>query len=98
MRQAWPEVRIELRAEGGFALPAVYEYCEQQGIHYTVGLIPNPRLEALAAPLMSLAELVSVLQTRRGADPKVRLLSEKNYEAGSWAKKRRVVYKAEVME
>jgi hypothetical protein len=39
-----------------------------------------------------------MLRTRRGADPKVRLLSETSYQAGSWAKKRRVVYKAEVLE
>jgi hypothetical protein len=40
-----------------------------------------------------------MLRTRRGADPKVRLLSETSYQAGSWGKKRRVVYKeAEVLE
>lgn len=63
-----------------------------------MGLIPNSRLEALAAPLVSLASLASVLRTRRGAHPKVRLLSERSYEAGSWTKERRVVYKAEILE
>lgn len=98
MHKAWPEVKIEIRADAGFALPAIYEYCEAQGIYYTIGLVPNPRLEALASSLVSLAQTASMLRTRRGADPKVRLLSEKSYEAGSWAKKRRVVYKAEVLE
>lgn len=96
--EEWPAARIEIRADAGFALPAVYEWCEAEGIRYTIGLVTNPRLEALAAPLVKLAELASVLRKRRGAEPKVRLLSEAGYEAGSWGKERRVVYKAEVLE
>jgi hypothetical protein len=98
LREQWPKVKIEIRADAGFALPAVYEWCEAEDIHYTIGLVPNSRLEALAASLSSLAKLASMLRTKRGVDPKVRLLSEASYEAASWAKKRRVVYKAEVLE
>jgi hypothetical protein len=98
LRKEWPEVRIEIRADAGFALPAVYEYCEAEDIFYTIGLVPNPRLEALAAPLVFLATVVSMLRMRHGVAPKVRLLSEASYEAGSWGKKRRVVYKAEVLK
>jgi hypothetical protein len=98
LRQAWPETVIEIRADAGFALPAVYEYCEEQGIHYTIGLVPNSRLEELAAQLVCLAKLTSILRIRCGAKPKVRFLSEASYEAGSWGKERRVVYKAEVLE
>lgn len=39
-----------------------------------------------------------MLRTKRGVDPKLRLLSEASYEAASWGKERRVVYKAEVLE
>ncbi len=98
LREEWPEARIEIRADAGFALPAIYEWCEAEDIHYTIGLVPNARLETLAASLSSLAELASMLRERRGAHPKVRLLSETGYEAGSWGKERRVVYKAEVLE
>jgi hypothetical protein len=102
LKEAWPKAKIEIRAEdAGFALPAVfYEYCEAEGICYTIGLVPNTRLEALASSLVSLAKTASMLRTRRGADPKVRLLSERSYQAGSWTKKkRRVIYKeAEVLE
>jgi hypothetical protein len=55
LRQKWPEVEIELRADAGFAVPALYEYCEKEGIDYTVGLISNPRLEALAEGFRGLA-------------------------------------------
>jgi hypothetical protein len=98
LREEWPEAKVAIRADAGFALPAVYEYCEAEGIYYTIGLVPNTRLEALASSLVSLVKTASMLRTRRGADPKVRLLSETSYQAGSWAKKRRVVYKAEVLE
>jgi hypothetical protein len=61
--------------------------------------VPNSRLEELAARLVLLAKLASVLKIRCGAEPKkVRFLSEASYEAGSWGKERRVVYKAEVLE
>jgi Transposase DDE domain group 1 len=56
LRQRWPEVKIELRADAGFAVPALYEYCEVEGIDYSVGLITNPRLEALAEGLLGEAK------------------------------------------
>ncbi len=93
LRGAWPEVKLELRADAGFAIPALYEYCEEQGIEYAIGLVTNSRLEALAAGLLSEA------QRRYGAtQQKARLLSECRYRAGSWDRDRRVVYKAEAMK
>jgi hypothetical protein len=55
LKEAWPGVGIEIRADAGFAPPAVYEWCEEEGIGYTIGLISNPRLEALAEPLLERA-------------------------------------------
>lgn len=93
LREAWPGVRIEIRADAGFAIPAVYEYCEERGIDYTIGLVANPRLGALIADLLSRA------QGQYGATgEKARLLSEFGYRAGSWGRHRRVVCKAEAME
>ncbi len=94
LREAWPRAEIEIRADAGFALPAVYEWCEEEGIGYTIGLISNPRLEALAEPLLRRAERES---EARGGEEKVRLLSEAPYQAGSWERPRRVVFKAEVL-
>jgi hypothetical protein len=93
LRQRWPEVEIELRADAGFAVPALYDYCEEQGIVYTVGLITNPRLEELACNLLAEAK---ESYDRKGE--KVRLFSEGPYGAESWEHERRVVYKAEAME
>ena len=35
MRGRWPEVEVEIRADAGFAVPALYDYCEAEGIAYT---------------------------------------------------------------
>jgi hypothetical protein len=93
LRSAWPGVELELRAGAGFAGPSVYEYCEDEGIRYTIALITNPRLEQMAA---SLLEKAKRRYEKRGR--KVRLLSQGHYQAGSWEIERRVIYKAEVME
>jgi hypothetical protein len=94
LRSAWPGVEVELRADAGFAVPAVYDYCEAEGIRYTIALITNSRLEEMATSLLE--EAKRRYEQERGR--KVRLLSEGHYQAGSWQIERRVVYKAEVME
>ena len=94
LREAWGGVKIEIRADAGFAVPAVYEYCEREGIGYTIGLISNPRLEAIAEPLLERAKREA---EERGGQ-RVRLLSDASYQAGSWERPRRVVYKAEMLE
>ncbi len=93
LRGSWPGVRIEIRADAGFAAPSIYDYCEQEGIGYTVGLVTNPRLEALAEPLLERAQ-----ERHEAEGHKVRLLDGGHYQAGSWERERRVVYKAEAME
>jgi Transposase DDE domain group 1 len=92
LRMAWPEVTIELRADSGFAVPRLYAWCEQHGMDYTIGLVPNRRLVVLAAPLLAHA-----LAQRSATGAKVRLAGETSYQAKSWPRPRRVVYKAEAL-
>jgi hypothetical protein len=92
MQARWPGVTLELRADSGFASPAVYDYCEARQIEYTIGLGSNARLAALAAPLVAEAEQ----QYAAGDGDKVRLIGEIRYQADSWAHPRRVLVKAEV--
>lgn len=92
LRATWPQVAIEIRADSGFALPALYTFCEEQHITYTIGLIPNPRLEALAVPLLTEAQRI-----QQETGEKVRLAGEAQYAADSWPHLRRVVFKAEVL-
>lgn len=92
LRARWPGVTIELRADSGFAVPALYQFCEEAGITYTIGLIPNPRLEEIAAPLLAEAQ-----RRQEETGEKVRLAGETQYAADSWPHLRRVVYKAEAL-
>lgn len=50
LRGRWPGVAIEVRADSGFAIPALYDYCETEEIGYTLGLGRNARLDRLAVP------------------------------------------------
>lgn len=93
IRARWPEVTIEVRLDSGGAVPAIYEWCEQAGIAYTIGLSTNPRLTALAAPLAAEAQR----QRAESGAEKVRLLGEVTYQAASWDHPRRVVIKAEAL-
>jgi hypothetical protein len=90
IRARWPHVAIALRADSGFAIPALYAYCEREQIDYTIGLAPNARLAALAAPLVEQAK-----QQHQQTGEKVRLAGEGRSAADSWPHERRVVYKAE---
>lgn len=93
LRARWPRVTIELRADAGFAKPEIYAFCETEGIAYTIGLVTNPRLERLAAPLV--AEALAQHAAREGT--KVRLLAEDVYQADSWPAPRRIIIKAEAL-
>jgi Transposase DDE domain group 1 len=91
VRARWPGVTVELRADSGFAIPALYAYCEAEQIGYTIGLVPNPRLAAAAADLQAEA----ARQAAATGEAKVRLLDETAYQADSWPQARRVIMKAE---
>jgi hypothetical protein len=93
LRQRWPDVQIEVRADSGFAVPALYDYCEQTGIRYAIGLGANARVTALAAPLQAMAQQ----HHAAAGGAKVRLVGEVTYQAASWSHARRVVVKAEVL-
>jgi hypothetical protein len=93
LRSRWAGVHIEMRADAGFAVPAIYDYCEQQGITYTIALITNERLKEMAGELLEEAR-----EEHERTAHKAKLFAEGTYQAASWEKKRRVVYKAEVME
>jgi len=91
LRQAWPDVRIIFRADSGFAIPAIYDWCEAHGVEYLIGLITNARLLRMAQPHLQAAQ--SQYQQTQG---KVRNLHECQYAAGSWPYQRRVLINTEI--
>lgn len=92
LRARWPAVTIEVRSDSGCAVPAIYEFCDRERVDYTIGLVPNPRLAAVAAPLLAEAQQQAATRAE-----KVRLVGEAPYQADSWSRPRRVVIKAEAL-
>ncbi len=91
IREAFPKCKIEVRADGGFAAPEVYEGCRALKVDFTIALPKNTRLSELAEPLLDEAK---ALFARTGET--VRLYGEVQYQAHSWSAPQRVVVKAEV--
>lgn len=93
LRQRFPRARIRVRLDGGFASPQMFNFLEQQGVEYLVGMAKNSVLERRSKRLMGHARRLS-----RRRQHAVALFGETRYAARSWRKrKRRVIFKAEVV-
>ena len=90
LREAWPQVRLIVRADSGFCRWRMLRWCEQAQVDYIIGLARNPRLEKLGQPLMAQAQ-----SAYAAAPGKQRLFGWIEYAAETWDKKRRVIAKAE---
>jgi hypothetical protein len=94
LRAVWPEVIITLRADSGLAVPAVYAFCEQEGLRYAIGYATNPVLERRVA--QATTDVETYYRCYGARDPFVQRFEEiKDYQAGSWPHPRRVVAKIE---
>ena len=91
IRAVWPDVRLTLRADSGFAAPAVYEACEELRLDYTIGLPMNAVLKRESDAL--LAEAVGAYEAT--GQPQ-RRFTALEYQAGTWPQARLVVVKGEV--
>lgn len=59
LRERWPEVRLIIRADSGFAREAIMAWCEANGVDFVLGLARNKRLQKeLEEPLARLREQV----------------------------------------
>ncbi len=91
LRQAWPAVRIILRADSGFCRHRMLRWCERHGIGYIVGLVRNQRLQRLIE-----ASFVAVEQRFEETQEKQRVFLDLRYGAKSWGRRRAVIAKLEV--
>ena len=90
LREVWPDVDIELRADSGFAVPRMYAACEQLRIWYTIGLKMNPVLKRESRELLDEA----LARHEETAEPQ-RLFHAFWYQAGSWPQPRFPIIKCE---
>ena len=91
LRKAFPSTRIIVRADAGFAVPALYEFCERRGLHYLVGIASNSAFKARTA-----WELQKVRQRFERTGEPCRYVAGFWHRAGTWSRKRRIIYKVEV--
>src|SRR5581483_1614356 len=91
LRQRWPEVRVLLRADSGFARDELMTWCENNGVDYLFGLARNKRLVGEIA-----AELAAAEADSRASGKPARRFKEFSWRTlDSWSRERRVVAKAE---
>lgn len=90
LRAVWPDVDIELRADSGFAVPAMYETCEQLEVWYTFGLKLNPVLKRNSEDLLD-----DALRAYEQTGQKQRLFRSFWYQAESWPQPRYTIVKCE---
>ena len=92
LRRAWPGITILVRGDGGFAVPAVYEFCEAEGLLYAFGYSTNAvltrRTDAIAADLETYYHFYGE------RDPHVQRFEVfEDYQASEWTRPRRIVAK-----
>jgi hypothetical protein len=92
VREYFPQVRLRLRADSAFAVPQLLECLEEAGLEYVIGMPTNAVLARASVRLMRQAR-----SRCRRSGRKVTLFGEVCYRAGSWSRRRRIVYKAEVV-
>jgi len=90
LREAWPHVKITVRADSGFCRWRLMRWCDRHDVHYVLGLAKNKALERLSEGVL--------LRGRLGFEQdgqKRRLFAEFTYAAGTWDRPRRVVLRHE---
>ena len=90
LRQKWPSVDIEVRADSGFGVPRMYEVCERLGIWYTFGIGMNSRLKQESDEL-----LTEAVERYEQTQEKQRLFTALAYRAQTWNCTRNIVIKVE---
>jgi hypothetical protein len=90
LRQAWPAVKITIRADRGFCRWRLMRWCDSHGLGYVLGLARNPVLEREAHFGMGAAQRLF----QHTGQPQ-RLFGSLAYAAGTWDRARRVIVKAE---
>jgi len=94
VRAAFPQARILVRLDGGFAGPALLNYLEDEAkVDYIIGMAENKVLKRRAQRLMG-----RVRRRSKRSGKTANVFGETRYAAKSWKdRKRRVLIKAEVV-
>src|SRR3990172_2871687 len=91
LKKALPGVKIIIRADGGFAVPRLYRFCEENALGYLIGISTNSVFKETTQ------WAVTWLSERFERKPvPCRWIGGFRHRAGTWRRERRILYKAEV--
>ena len=91
IRRSWPQVKIILRADSGFARDALMSWCESHLVDYVFGMARNSRLEKELV-----GELAQAKAWCESTGKAARVFRDFRYQTvDSWTRMRRLVGKAE---
>ena len=82
--EKFPETTPFLRGDSGFAVPALYELCEDESVYYVIRLKSNAVLQRMADELHPVTEIFDVTKSEH-------YYEEIEYQAKSWSKSRKVI-------
>ncbi len=91
IRIKWPEVRIIVRGDSGFAREKLMAWCEAHRVDYVLGLARNKRLVRAIGDAMARARK----RQRKSGKPEREFKNLRYRTRKSWSRRRRVVGKAE---
>jgi hypothetical protein len=95
LRAAYPDVTLLVRGDNGLALPAMYEYCEAEGLLYAFGYRSNTILQERTDCWLSDLEVYYHWYQHRESEVQ-RFEVIEDYQAESWLRPRRIVAKIEI--
>jgi hypothetical protein len=91
VRQRWPEVRIIVRGDSGFAREELMSWCESHSVDFVFGLARNSRLQRALG-----GELTQARALFEESGKAARVFKDFVYRTKkSWSRQRRVIGKAE---
>jgi hypothetical protein len=92
LRALFPRARLRVRADAGFADATLLAFLDAAEVEYVLGLAGNTRLDKRARRLLGRAR-----QQARTTGATATLYGETRYAARRWARRRRIIMKAEVL-
>ena len=88
----WPQARVRVRLDGGFAHPVLFEVLDVAGVEYVVAMAENAVLGRAAAPYLD-----AIRDAATATHVTTKVYGECTYQARSWPTARRVILKAEIV-
>ncbi len=93
LQERFPQARILVRLDGGFAETELFTFLDEVDVDYVVGLPQNEVLVRLAA-----LDMLTARERSLASGQTEHVYTELTYAAGTWDRERRVILKAEVVQ